>query len=647
MVGRLLVGLSGISYGLEVSPFLNWAKVDGTFGPTVGRSAGGSILRQAAYDDGYLDANGDLVSPCPTDVTYVERVFYAKTLNSGPKLSSTPNGEPFRVKWDGRGCTMSVPLIGNGSVVADNPNGTALVTLGSTSNNLSVRFTITDRFDPPYNIRIYQTRYESNFNAGEKFNPDWLAEVAKFPRFRTMDWQGTNFSSVINFSDIATEAFCAWGSNRSDFPKRSTPLSLIVALAHEAESDPWVCIPYKATDACVQGIAEYFRDNLNSTRTLIVEYSNEAWNFDTGYYSGLAASVGLPAGNNPQYYGYRAAQVMKIFRDVFNDRSRWRGVIGTQTVNADGVTAHAITGINYWRANVLSPANSLAVSDLFDEIAVTCYFGDVIGANQITAISQETSALVTASNNFVNGNQVRFTMFPANAMPEMDGLIGIVSSRTATNFRVNINTTGFTAFVNPGSSQAHVEKAGLYLLIEDSIDANDTDPINFPTIYTYFSQQVAESFMTGTCSSGHLITNVHITNLVSTFWPAQEAYAEDNGLILTQYEGGNHLVGSTLLTAGGDNSGGDLLNPWIIESGHSQEVADVYTAAYQEWFDAGRTFPAKFTMDGFSSKFGTWAGIRWWPCEADEDGDFDNPVWLATLEANAAVDPTKIRIKWA
>jgi hypothetical protein len=49
---------------------------------------------------------------------------------------------------------------------------------------------------------------------------------------------------------------------------------------------------------------------------------------------------------------------------------------------------------------------------------------------------------------------------------------------------------------------------------------------------------------------------------------------------------------------------------------------------YAAFFQLGGHYPAKFVEAGQTSQWGTWAGMRFIP------GDEDNPVWVATRNAN-------------
>jgi hypothetical protein len=64
---------------------------------------------------------------------------------------------------------------------------------------------------------------------------------------------------------------------------------------------------------------------------------------------------------------------MKVIRDTYGveNRRRWRGVLPTQTVNPS-VTNRYIAGVKRY---IQEHAPSLTITDLFDDLAVTGYFG--------------------------------------------------------------------------------------------------------------------------------------------------------------------------------------------------------------------------------------------------------------------------------
>ena len=121
--------------------------------------------------------------------------------------------------------------------------------------------------------------------------------------------------------------------------------------------------------------ATHFRDNLTPGLITYFEFGNELWNFAFPAPHWLMAQARDKFGQDDNYLmaGYLAAHVMRVIRDVYGPerRDKWRGRLATQTVNVE-VTRRAISGAKkYLEEN----APSLNINDLFNDVAVTGYFG--------------------------------------------------------------------------------------------------------------------------------------------------------------------------------------------------------------------------------------------------------------------------------
>lgn len=642
---RLQTGLCGLAYFHNFNPFLNWWKI-ASF--EVGRTAGGPLTSAAAFSGGYVDANGELHAGTPTDAVDLYGLFYDPNTLGPVKL----NNESFTVFWDGSPSAVSFGQTATVNLATK----TATVVFKANQGGASIRLTIdpANRADPPRNVRIVQTRYLNDvtldgitykgFTNGGKFNPHWLHQMRKFKTLRFMDWMQTNGSPIATYSQIADEAYYRWGLVLGQ--KYGAPLSLICEIAQLTGCDVHVCIPHQLDDAGVTSLVTHFRDNMPAGPVVLYEFSNECWNnsgsFTQTSYCTTQGTAIWGSGDNARgskWYGYRSAQCMKIIRDLYGtaNRSRWRGVIGTQTVNT-GVTNAALTGINYWRANVLNPANSLTVADLFDRLSVTGYFGDVVVTKPITAITKEANALVTTgeAHGYAVGTRLRFGFRAQDGMGELNNVTATVTDvPTTTTYRIDIDTTNYTALTGASSANRYSCRAAAFDLIEASI-ARFNAGLE-PTKYQYFNKQLAQALETGTCSSGLLTQAVFINDLQNTYWPDQKAIADANGLVLDQYEGGFHFTGGIGLTGySDDNVPGALFTEFMIQAGHSLEVAAIYSKVYRAFTAIGGVYPSKFVEAGQTTRFGAWPGIRHFPCADDLAGDFGNPVWKATLAASAA-----------
>ena len=620
--GRLALGLAGMAYYLGFCPFLNWYKMGGEYDIVL--KTGGVVSGKAVFDGGYADKNtGEIVNPVPPDVAAFSRIFYASPDVVGQNLSH----EQWVIEWDGTGICQIGGLTSGGSQNIRPLARSSTFRFGKNPGNTWVTFKITNPTDPPRNVRIHQTRYLPNVANGETFNPDWLAQVRNFGILRFMDWMATNESEITDFSQLADERYFAWGqalnATSGYGPKGGMPLSIICQLANISRCNIHVCIPHLATDACVRSIAEYFRDHLHSGVVVTFEYSNECWNFifrQTRYCFDQASKLWSRA-DGTRWYGFRSAQCMRIIRDVFGDRARWRGCIATQTVNPD-VTRHALLGVDAFRSNGFFRASSFSVTDLFDEISVTGYFGDVQSSTPINSISQANPAVMTCrSHGYKNGQRLK--LFVAVGMTELNNRFVTVENATKDTFELSgVDSTKYSAFVVDDRNYVH--PAFLFDLMDESNAKFLADPRSYPTKYTHFNRVVAASWLSGSASG--FDTVVSVASLRDKFWPGQKVLADAVGLDLRQYEGGLHFVGDAYLTGYGGNP---QFTEFVINTSHTQETANVYAAMYQAFFKIGGHYPAKFVEAGTPGQYGTWGGMRFIP------GDDSNPVWVATRESNA------------
>ena len=113
------------------------------------------------------------------------------------------------------------------------------------------------------------------------------------------------------------------------------PLAVICNLANLTRCSIHVCIPHLATCNCIQTIAKYFRDRLDAEIVIIFWYSNERWNLGLprAYYCACEAMAKWGTADAMKWYGYRAAQCMKMIRDIFETGRRWRGCLAVRTTN--------------------------------------------------------------------------------------------------------------------------------------------------------------------------------------------------------------------------------------------------------------------------------------------------------------------------
>jgi hypothetical protein len=540
----------------------------------------------------------------------------------------------WNIAWDGKAtCTISLNPPGLQNI--DSAAGRGTFSLGDTSGHRALVFGNIDPQDPPRNIRIWQDRYDANFQRGERFNPDWLEQIRGFHTLRFMDCMQTNNSQIVEFSDIADLNYRSWGSPKGSpyGPKGGVPLALIAELGNATGCTLHFNIPHQATDDCVRKIAEFFKANTNVE--VIYEYSNEIWNrlFQQASSYAQQRSDAMFPGQNWRHFKwalYRAAQCMAIIRGVYNDATRWRGAFATMTTTNTFVTQIGLDGINYFLTQ--DPAGmGLKINDLFQSLMVTGYFGIVFNGNQVTQITRANPAVVTTYNahGYVNGQKVK--MFvppgPTTGVPrQLDNVTATVANATAKTFELEgVDSSQWPALIN-NSGDYYVYDAALFTMMEESIALNASDPARYPERATWLSEQLRDSFITGSCEAG-FVTSLSLAVMKETVWAPHAALAAANGMDFRQYEGGCGFQGGMTLQGYG---GLPQFNELMWGSSHSAAMAEVYTASYAAFSEVGGRYPAKYVDLGADSVYGTWGGMRYVP------GDESNPVWRAVRAANDA-----------
>jgi hypothetical protein len=125
----------------------------------------------------------------------------------------------------------------------------------------------------------------------------------------------------------------------------------------------WVSIPVAANDECVREIARRVLSRLGSTNKVIIELSNETWNWgfpQSSYCTTMSALMGLPRGWPDYYTARRAAECAAEFASVFSRAGRagdvklcLAGQFGWMTrpllsyAAAQGIKADVVAGAPY------------------------------------------------------------------------------------------------------------------------------------------------------------------------------------------------------------------------------------------------------------------------------------------------------------
>lgn len=134
-------------------------------------------------------------------------------------------------------------------------------------------------------LAAYFESEEDNYDAGDLLNTAFKSDWENMDVWRCMNWIHANGSYVKDYSDISPYTAIVWGftHDRHVFPLGvSIPFRAMAEAVVEMDTDLWITIPHKATDACVTAIAQELNTHLTagwkSAHILWVEYCNENWN---------------------------------------------------------------------------------------------------------------------------------------------------------------------------------------------------------------------------------------------------------------------------------------------------------------------------------------------------------------------------------
>ncbi|MFP4273861.1 MAG: calcium-binding protein, partial [Paracoccaceae bacterium] len=351
-------------------PFLDLMK---TARPWIGHKPGqwGGFTGEDLRAGGYLDAQG-----WPRDLPEDAQRLEALVLTDQPAEAEGLAGT-YVLRWKGEG---EVQVAGRSRLVSHRPHE---IVFNYTPGEglVGVRVLSTDpegTGDHVRDITLVRQEHLALHEAGALFNPDWIDRVADLRAVRFLDWMATNGSEETGWEDRprVSDATYAW---------RGVPLEVMLRLANEIGADPWFTLPHKADDDHVRRFARAVRAGLDPRLVAHVEWSNEVWNGIFPQFDWVreqaAARWGDAAGNDAgmQFAGARAAEVMRIWTEVFGDAApdRLKRVVAVHT-GWPGLEEPLLEA-PLWVAE--EPGRAPPV-DWFDAYAVTGYVGYELGRDE-------------------------------------------------------------------------------------------------------------------------------------------------------------------------------------------------------------------------------------------------------------------------
>ncbi|WP_386625760.1 hypothetical protein [Sulfitobacter geojensis] len=352
------IGLASVTDWSTQVPFLDLMK---TARPWIGHKAGqwGGMERAQLRSEGFLDAAGWPLK-MPRSLGSIGTLI----LTDMPEAATSLKGR-YRLKFDGKGV---IEVSGRAEKVRYGKNEVTF-DYAPGPGSVNIRIQRINTTNPPRNISVVHMDHARRFDRGAIFNPAWTARIGQFRALRFMDWAETNNSQLSDWSERPQVGDVTYADG--------VPVEVMIDLANELENDAWFNIPHLADDAFVRAYAEMVRDRLDPALTAYVEFSNEVWNWQFSQ-AVWADEVALARWGQKdkwmQLYGLRAAEVARIWSDVFAGEAEERlvNVISSQT-GWLGLETEAFTAPLAVAEGMEPPV------DAFDAYAVTGYFGGVLG----------------------------------------------------------------------------------------------------------------------------------------------------------------------------------------------------------------------------------------------------------------------------
>lgn len=224
----------------------------------------------------------------------------------------------------------------------------------ATDNGIYLRIDRSNRADPVRNVHVWMPGFE---NAASPFHPLFLQRLQAFSTLRFMDWQRTNNSTLVHWSDRTLT------TDSSQFTDNGVALEYMIDLANTLGKNVWFDMPHLADDEFVRNFAQMVKDRLNPGLKVYVEYSNEVWNsnFDQAEW---ASQEALARFGDINKFTWVIADEAKRDWDI------WRNVYGADA----GRVVRVVAG------QLGRPGVTEAVTDRlnggFDAVAPAAYFSN-------------------------------------------------------------------------------------------------------------------------------------------------------------------------------------------------------------------------------------------------------------------------------
>ena len=137
------------------------------------------------------------------------------------------------------------------------------------ANGSQLMLSFTNTHGGVKNLKVLRPGYSTN----DTFTQPFLSHCARFSTFRFMDYQNTNGSKVVKWSDRTLLPATTYANGNQ------VPWETCILICNKLHKDAWINVPHMANSGYVESLATLFKNTLDPSLHVYVEYSNEVWNW--------------------------------------------------------------------------------------------------------------------------------------------------------------------------------------------------------------------------------------------------------------------------------------------------------------------------------------------------------------------------------
>ena len=284
---------------------------------------------------------------------------------SGTYLLVFEGSGTIAIQGDVDGEYMEFNTAGSHDVSISNPSGVGLelIILESLMSN------------PITNVQLIFPDYTESYT-DQKYQDEFIEFASEFEVLRFMKPIKSENNTIQDWDDRTTESEFSYFLDLEDEILLGMPYEDVIRLSNAAGIDPWITIPYRATDEYIQQLASLFNDELDEGRNLYIEYSNETWNPAYPQTRAYMLEMGQSLATSEigevvefeaihRFHSKRSIEMFELFEGQFDDDSRLVKVLGTQS---DPYTADLV--FESFELASVNPNNRRP-----DAVAIAAYIG--------------------------------------------------------------------------------------------------------------------------------------------------------------------------------------------------------------------------------------------------------------------------------